>query len=262
MGFYKMKTSKNYNFENYIIHQFDILDSTNSTAFELAQNRKIFANEVIWSLQQKNGRGRLERKWQSPAGNLYFSLVLQPNINDYSQLKINDIPQISFIANCALNQVLTTIFQQQKVTKNIQNKWPNDLLIEEKKVAGILLESKISDLNCEFIILGIGVNINSSPIETIFPATNLHEYAIEVSAQILLENFLSAFTNLYQNWLRFGFKNLAILWNNNAYKINEIIKINIGNKAIEGKFLGIDNFGFAQIFSNNEIRKINYGEVC
>ena len=91
----------------------------------------------------------MDRIWSSPKGNLYFSLVLQPKV------PVAEIAQISFVAIVALRQAVEELAQV-----NIQNKWPNDLLIEEKKVAGLLLESKINQQNCEFVILGIGVKIS------------------------------------------------------------------------------------------------------
>ena len=141
-----MKNSQNYQFKNYLIHQFDEIESTNDSAFSLVENKQIFANHIIVANKQNKGRGRLNRNWESPIGNLYFSLTLQPKI------AIEKTSQISFVAVCALQIAVEKIFQQQNIVVKIQNKWPNDLLIEQKKVAGILLESKISNENCEFVI--------------------------------------------------------------------------------------------------------------
>jgi len=262
MGICSMKNLQLYNFQNFSIHQFNSLDSTNSYAYDLAEQRQIFNYTVIWALQQNNGRGRLNRQWQSPLGNLYFSVVLQPKITQNSLIQIHDIPQISFIANCALKNTIAKLLKDYNINTNLQNKWPNDLLIDGNKVAGILLESKITNHDCQFVILGIGVNITSNPIKTLFPATNLHQYSTNFTTQNLLENFLTQFDNLYKNWGQFGFSNFSHLWNDNAYKINQNININIGNKIIEGQFLGIDNQGLALVKEQNILRKISYGEVC
>ena len=170
-----MKNSQNYQFKKYLIHQFAELENTNDLAFSLAENNQIFANQIIVADKQNKGRGRLNRNWESPIGNLYFSLVLQPKI------AVEKISQISFVAVCALQKAVEKIFKQQNIVAKIQNKWPNDLLIDQKKVAGILLESKISNEDCEFVILGIGLNINSSPDGTIFPATNIKNFLCEIS---------------------------------------------------------------------------------
>ena len=256
MVFYPMKNSENYQFKKYLIHQFLEVESTNDLAFSLAENNQIFANEIIVASKQNKGRGRLNRNWESPIGNLYFSLILQPKI------AVEKISQISFIAVCALQIAVEKIFKQQKIVAKVQNKWPNDLLIDQKKVAGILLESKISNKNCDFAILGIGVNINSNPTQTLFPSTNIKNFSCEISASKMLEFFLEEFENLYENWLIFGFKNIRNLWHKNAYNLNSKININLGNSKIEGLFQEIDEEGNIVIKNhNNETKKISFGDV-
>ena len=256
MVFYQMKNSQNYQFKNYLIHQFDEIESTNDLAFSLAENKQIFANQIIVANKQNKGRGRLNRNWESPIGNLYFSLVLQP------QIAVAKISQISFVAVCALQIAVAKVFKQQKINVDIKNKWPNDLLIDQKKVAGILLESKISNKICDFVILGIGVNINSNPTQTFFPSTNIKNFSCEISASKMLEFFLEEFENLYENWLNFGFQNIRNLWHKNAYNLNSQIRINLGNSYAEGIFQEIDEEGNLVIKNhNNETKKISFGDV-
>lgn len=251
-----MKNSQNYQFKNYLIHQFDEIESTNDLAFSLAENKQIFANQIIVANKQNKGRGRLNRNWESPKGNLYFSLVLQP------QIAVAKISQISFVAVCALQIAVAKVFKQQKINVDIKNKWPNDLLIDQKKVAGILLESKISNKICDFVILGIGVNINSNPTQTFFPSTNIKNFSCEISASKMLEFFLEEFENLYENWLNFGFQNIRNLWHKNAYNLNSQIRINLGNSYAEGIFQEIDEEGNLVIKNhNNETKKISFGDV-
>ena len=251
-----MKNAKNYQFKKFLIHQFDEVESTNDLAISLAENKQIFANQIIVANQQNKGRGRLNRNWDSPKGNLYFSLVLQP------QIAIEKISQISFVAICALQMAVEKVFMQQKIYADIKNKWPNDLLIDQKKVAGILLESKISNKICDFVILGIGVNIESNPHQTLFPATNLKNFLCEISPAKFLEIFLEEFENLYENWHNFGFKNIRNLWQKNAYNLNSEIAINLGESRIEGVFEEIDEEGNIVIKNlQNERKKISYGDV-
>jgi BirA family biotin operon repressor/biotin-[acetyl-CoA-carboxylase] ligase len=251
-----MKNAQNYQFKKFLIHQFDEVESTNDLAFSLAENKEIFANQIIVASKQKKGRGRLNRNWESPIGNLYFSLVLQPKI------AVEKISQISFVAVCALQIAIEKIFKQQKIVGEIKNKWPNDLLIDRKKIAGILLESKISNKICDFVILGMGVNINSNPSKTLFPSTNLKNFSCEISSLKMLEFFLEEFENLYENWLNFGFQNIRNLWQGNAFNLNSEININLGDSMIQGFFQEIDNEGNIIIKNhNNEIKKVTYGDV-
>ena len=172
------------------------------------------------------------------------------------------ISQISFVAICALQIAVAKFFKQKKINVDIKNKWPNDLLLDQKKVAGILLESKISNKICDFVILGIGVNINSNPTQTLFPSTNIKNFSCEISASKMLEIFLEEFENLYENWLNFGFQNIRNLWHKNAYNLNSEININLGDSRVEGLFQEIDEEGNIVIKNHkNEIKKITYGDV-
>jgi BirA family transcriptional regulator, biotin operon repressor / biotin---[acetyl-CoA-carboxylase] ligase len=241
---------KNYTHKNFIIHEFEELKSTNSYAFELANLGKIFDREIILANSQTSGRGRQDRSWSSPLGNLYFSLILRPNVG------LEKISQLSFVAITALQIAV------KKLSKNsVQNKWPNDLLIDEKKVAGLLLESKISGKNCEFVILGIGLNINSNPDNTIFPAANLKDFGIEISKEEMLKNFLDEFEKIYQNWLDFGFDGIRKLWLQNAFRLKEKITVKPQGKQLEGVFEDFDLEGNLLLKIDEKIIKISAADV-
>jgi BirA family biotin operon repressor/biotin-[acetyl-CoA-carboxylase] ligase len=231
----------NWTHKNFVIHEFFELESTNKTAFDLANLGKISDHEIILAKKQNAGRGRMNRDWISPEGNLYFSLILKPKID------LAKISQLSFLAIAALNLIF----------RNSSAKWPNDLLIAEKKVAGILLESQINEKNCQFVVLGIGVNLVSNPIQTIFPAGNLKDFGIEISPQELLKKFLDEFENLYQNWLDFGFAKARKIWMNHAYRLNLEVKC---NDEI-GVFLGIDEEGNLLLKKDDKISKISVADV-
>jgi len=244
---------KNWKFKNFAIYQFEKLGSTNYEAFKMADARQIFDREIILANEQDAGKGRADRLWSSPKGNLYFSLVLQP------QVQIASVAQISFVAIIALRQAVEEIALDQNIV--IQNKWPNDLLINQKKVAGLLLESKNNQQNCEFVILGIGVNINSSPDNTIFAAGNLHEFGIKITPEILLQNFLDKFEILYQNWLSFGFVNIRKAWLSKAYRLKEKISVRDGKGKIEGIFEDMDSNGSLILKAESQIKKITAADI-
>ena len=247
---------KNWKFKNFIIHQFAELDSTNVKAFNMAESQRIFDREIILADCQSAGRGRMGRVWSSPKGNLYFSLVLQPRI------PIFQMAQISFVSIVALRQAVEELASVSKKSfLNIQNKWPNDLIINEKKVAGLLLESKINQQDCEFVILGIGVNIDSSPDNAIFSASNLKEFKIETKAEILLQIFLDKFEILYQNWQDFGFANVRNAWLSKAYKLKEKILVMDGDNKIEGIFEDLDSEGSLILLVNGARKKINAADI-
>ena len=248
-----MNSCKTIQYKNFTIHQFDVVDSTNDLAKNLANNRQIFDREIIVANQQNKGRGRLDRQWVSPQGNLYFSLVLQPKI------AIEKISQMSLVVIVILNLAV------QKIAKNfqlkIENKWPNDLLINNKKVAGILLESINYNNICEYLIIGIGVNINSIPPDLSNIADKLQNYFPTITAEEMLEKFLDEFEVLYQNWRDFGFKNIRQLWRQNAYNLNQEITIKPSNNETRGIFKDIDDEGNLLLEINQKIHKFNCGDV-
>jgi BirA family biotin operon repressor/biotin-[acetyl-CoA-carboxylase] ligase len=248
-----MNSCKTIQYKNFTIHQFEVLDSTNDLAKNLANNRQIFDREIIVANQQNKGRGRLDRQWVSPQGNLYFSLVLQPKI------AIEKIPQMSLVVIVILNLAV------QKIAKNfqlkIENKWPNDLLINNKKVAGILLESINYNNICEYLIIGIGININSFPPDLSNIADKLQNYFPTITAEEMLEKFLDEFDILYKNWRDFGFKNFRQLWRQNAYNLNQEITIKPNNNETRGIFKDIDDEGNLLLEINQKIHKFNCGDV-
>jgi BirA family biotin operon repressor/biotin-[acetyl-CoA-carboxylase] ligase len=264
------------NYGDFIIHEFDELESTNLQALNLARNKQIFEKEIIVAGAQTKGRGRMERSWQSPKGNLYFSLVLQPKV------ELVKISQISFIAAVALRKALEGIFQysfdekmnlvdanisaelqtppslmRSGLSQKVQNKWPNDILVNGKKIGGILIEN-----DANLVVLGVGVNVLSNPQNTIFPAANLAEFGVELLPQKLLEKFLDEFEIFYKNWLDFGFVGVRNSWLQGAFRLGEEIKVNLGKKVLVGGFEDLDLEGNLVVRVGGEVVKVFYGDVC
>ncbi|NCA28861.1 MAG: biotin--[acetyl-CoA-carboxylase] ligase [Proteobacteria bacterium] len=250
-----MKLIANHKYKNFTIHHYDEILSTNQSAYNLAENRQIFDRELILANLQTKGRGRLDRAWSSPLGNLYFSLILQPKIN------LNQISKISFVVSCAIQKTFEKIFNQFEIQAEIKNKWPNDLLINNQKVAGILIEGKNSENLNEFLVVGVGINVISNPTDTIFPATNLASFSINISTLDLLKLFLDEFEVLYENWLKFGFKNIRELWLKNAFNLDQNIIIKPNNISISGVFKNIDDDGNILIEVDNKIMKFFCGDI-
>lgn len=247
-----MINRKNYFIENFLIYDFDEVESTNDLAKSLSENQQLLPNQIIIAKTQSKGKGRLNRHWQSPIGNLHCSIFLQ---NNFSLSKNN---QLSFVVACAIN---LTIQKLANKDLSIQNKWPNDLLINQKKVAGILIESqKISD-KLTNIIIGFGVNLKYHPQNSLFTADNLQNFNIDLEPLDFLQNFLPNFREIYKIWMNFGFKNIRELWLANAYKIGEEIKINCSKVNEIGLFKDLDEDGSLVLQINNFCKKINYGDV-
>lgn len=235
-------------YKNFTITHLEQTESTNSLALDLARSYQVNHNHIILSDIQTGGKGRMGRNWVSPSGNLYFSLVLKPK----KSLEISS--QLSFVAAVCLGLVLAELSND---AKRINYKWPNDILIDGKKVSGILLES-----DADFVILGIGVNIKSHPQNTNYPSCNLEEQGFVIDNKInLLKKFLDNFSNLYQKWQDFGFTPIRNLWLNKAYNLNKEIATNLPNKSLRGVFKNLDEQGNLVLETDNKIQLITSGEV-
>lgn len=253
---------KSWNYKDFTVYQYKNLDSTNDEAFKMADVGRIGDCEIIMALEQNKGKGRLNRNWVSKKGNLYFSLVLRPKVD------ITRVPQISFVAVVALRLALEGLIEGCEIC----NKWPNDLLINGRKVAGLLLESKNGGGNCNFVVVGIGVNIASKPnlddkndanfrADAFAPAC-LQDFGLKITPEILLEKFLLEFSELYQNWLSFGFVGVRNLWLQKAWKLGGEISVNEGGGKIVGIFKNLDEEGGLEMLVGGVSKKINVGDVA
>ena len=142
-------------------------------------------------------------------------------------------------------------------------KWPNDLLLNEKKFCGILIETSFIGDALDWLVLGIGINVLSFPKGTIFPATSLKEMGCkDLSDESFLQRFLENFKKYFVSWEVEGFNRVKRAWLKKAYRLNENISLNINSKKIIGKFIGIDNSGQIILKLNTEKKKIfNVGDI-
>jgi BirA family biotin operon repressor/biotin-[acetyl-CoA-carboxylase] ligase len=175
------------------IFHFDNIDSTNIKAKELAQNN-IENGSIIIAEKQTLGNGRFNRKWVSPAGGLWFSLILRPTIAPTEAPKITQIAAASIYKTLSDLNIMATI------------KWPNDILLNDKKLCGILAEMKCDMDSVHYLVLGIGMNINideSDFDESIKPiATSLKiEFNKQFERSKILANFLNHFEILYNKFV-------------------------------------------------------------
>ena len=144
------------------IFRYKKVESTNNSAIRIIKNSNIDYGMIIAN-QQKNGRGQYGKKWISYNGNLFVSFFYRL---DYLTVSLKQITKI----NCLLVKKLLSIYYKKKIVF----KKPNDLLINKKKICGILQE-KISKLNKKYLIVGIGINLIKNPNLKNYPTTNLSE---------------------------------------------------------------------------------------
>ncbi len=212
-----------------------VLDSVASTNDEAKARAADGATEgtLIWAREQTAGRGRHGRHWSSPPGNLYFSLVLRP------AMSVAEANQVSFVAAVALSDCLEALLPQGR---RLGHKWPNDVLVEGRKIAGILLESAGGD-RLEWLVLGLGVNLASHPQETDPPATSLGAEGVAVTPQALLADLCASLLVWRRRWLEEGFAPVRAAWLARAGGLDGPLRIEVGRDTLAGTFLGLDETG-------------------
>jgi BirA family biotin operon repressor/biotin-[acetyl-CoA-carboxylase] ligase len=220
----------------------NVCTSTNDIAFNAALNGEVEGTSYL-ALTQTKGRGRNQNKWSSTKGNLFLSTIIKPK-SDKSFWH-----QLSVIVGFSIIEVLVDL----GVNSNLINlKWPNDILVDEKKICGILLES--SD---NFIIVGIGLNILKTPdLETKWATTKLNDH---LKASINIKNIGLKILNKvfynYHSWEKFGFVFFKEDINKKMFNINKNIIINVNSKSnlLNGVFLGIGDSGGIKVKTNSKI---------
>ena len=233
---------------------YDTLDSTNEEAKRLARTASEDGT-LVWALEQTAGRGRRGRAWASPPGNLYASLILRP------QCPLDRAAQLGFAAALAVGDTLTSTCEQP--LDRLFYKWPNDVLLHDRKVAGILLESELGEGEFpKFVVLGVGINLVSSPRETEFPATSIAEQGLgAVSPRSALEGFASHFRAWTERWRKEGFAPIRAAWRARATALGESIRVRLEPATLHGRFIDIDQHGALLLETAGALRRIAAGEV-
>jgi BirA family biotin operon repressor/biotin-[acetyl-CoA-carboxylase] ligase len=230
---------------------YDILGSTNAEALALARAGE---RGPLWitARSQSAGRGRHASTWVSPPGNLYATLLLS------EPAAPADAPQGSFVAALALHDALS--LRAPALRDDLKLKWPNDLLLGTKKVAGILIEGESNPVFS--IAVGIGVNCVSHPSDTVFPATDLAEAGAAVSPEQVLSALAPAMERRLEQWRRGqGFSAIRIDWLARAIGVGETIRVRLPERDLFGRFQGLDKTGRLLLESADGVSVIAAGEV-
>jgi BirA family biotin operon repressor/biotin-[acetyl-CoA-carboxylase] ligase len=230
----------------------DELESTNVRAKELARQGG-FHGQVILARRQSSGRGRLQRHWESPLGGLWMSVVLRPN------LSLADASKVTLAASVAITDAFEELFSLR-----IGIKWPNDLIFNGFKIAGILGEVVGEWNTVQTLILGIGINVNF-PREQLSPllnATTLFEilkYDVDLNklAATILINLEKQVTFLENK----EFEELRVRWLKRAVSLGEEVRIMLGEQVIQGVFKGITIDGALLLETEDGEKSFIAGEV-
>jgi BirA family transcriptional regulator, biotin operon repressor / biotin---[acetyl-CoA-carboxylase] ligase len=233
------------------IRRYETLDSTNEEARRLGEAGE---QAPLWIMarEQTAGRGRRGREWVSARGNLFATLLLRPG-------KPADVcAQLSFAAALAVGDVVAQFAPAARVAL----KWPNDVLLDGKKVAGILLESS-GGRTLEWLAVGIGINLANSPSGTETPAISFTEITGSApDADDALARLAARWNAWYGAWMKTGFAALKDAWLARAAGLGERVTARLGTREVQGVFEGLADDG-ALILRENDgsATRIAAGEV-
>lgn len=232
----------------------DTIDSTNSEA-----KRRAAAGEpeftVVLARLQTAGRGRRGRLWASPEGNLYSSVILRPACRPIVGA------QVSFLAALAVYDVARALVRP---AAGIACKWPNDVLVDGRKVAGVLLESSASGGALDWLVLGVGINVAHHPgVGGAYPSTSLREecqHAPDIERVLAL--YLDALAGWYGRWRREGFAPVRAAWLARSLGLGSPVTVRLDRESLEGRFVDLDEGGALVLeLSGGARRVIAAGEV-
>ena len=232
------------------------LKTVKSTNLEIKKmiSSKVNINNLCLSADnQTDGYGRRNAKWFSYKGNIHLSILVKPKCS------INEVNQLSFMTSITLGDTLKKI----KSNINIKYKWPNDILLNKKKIAGVIIEtSSFVNKKIKWVIIGIGLNIKKSPnLNTKeFKITSLNKEKIYVRKDDFIDSFLQRFFRNYEFWKKKGFNFIKKDWISNVYKKNNKIVVKYQNNYIKGKILDLLINGGIKLKTSKETKELFYGD--
>jgi BirA family biotin operon repressor/biotin-[acetyl-CoA-carboxylase] ligase len=230
----------------------ETIGSTNDEAKRLARDGAV-EGLIVTAKQQTTGRGRRGRHWVSPPGNLYSSTLLRP------QCRAVTAVQIGFVAALGVADAIGELAPRIA----LGCKWPNDLLANGRKVSGILLETEIvaGDMP-DFVVLGVGVNLASSPRDMPYPATSLAEEGTPgIGPLAMLATYVRHFAGWLGLWRKEGFSPIREAWLARAIGLGEPIQVRLESDTLDGSFLDLDDDGALLLGVPGGSRRIAAGEV-
>ncbi|HET7577811.1 MAG TPA: biotin--[acetyl-CoA-carboxylase] ligase [Bacillales bacterium] len=220
------------------VHYRESVPSTQEIAHQLAREGA-HEGTIVVTEEQTGGRGRLGRPWHSPKGSgIWISLILRPHIPPAQA------PQLTLLAAVG---VVKGIRAATGLECDI--KWPNDILVNRKKLVGILTELQADPDQVNSVIVGMGINVNVEhqdfPDELGKIATSIRtETGREIDRADLLQHILLQIEQLYQDYLREGFHLVKLLWESNAVSLGQVIHARTLQGSIVGKAMGLSENGF------------------
>ena len=239
-------------------YYFDSIDSTQNFAASIAKNSRENGTIVV-SKKQTSGKGRLGRKWISPSGGLWFSIILHPKFD------------VSLVTLFPLASSLALAYAIEKtLRKKPELKWPNDVTLNRKKVAGMLVDLSLASNNIENLILGVGINfkIDSSKLEksikntgNYYGATTLVKKNENANATKLIQSFLVELEKICDLLNQGKVKKIINEWTKRSFTIGRKANVSTSTGKISGRAIRIDDDGALVISHARKTHRVLVGDV-
>ena len=230
------------------VHRYSTVESTNDLASQLLRDGHVPALWVT-AERQTRGRGRLGRSWVSEPGNLYASLALR------EPAPLSRVATLSLIAGVALRRALVgEVGNPERFTL----KWPNDVMLDKAKVAGVLLEASGGS-----VVIGCGVNCAHHPEGTNYPATDLAAAGLVASPAALFDRLSEDMTNALRRWnTGLGFSNIRAEWLDHAFGLGRVVTVKRGVETVSGIARTIDEDGRLVLKAGAQTIAVAAGEIA
>lgn len=225
----------------------DETGSTNDEVKALCEAAEPGQKYIVSAKRQTGGRGRRGRRWVSLEGNLFVSFGLE--------IALKDLGQAIFVIGLSLLEAIKKIAPDCDVSL----KWPNDVLVNGRKVSGILLEKAAEN----YLVIGVGVNIGAAPQteNLLFPAISLKEAGIQTERIAFLHEFVNSFDRTLRKWKTGGFAPVKESWLKYAKNLGAGIIVHMEKEQKSGKFLSVDDNGVLLLGTESGIEKIYAGDI-
>ena len=240
------------------IYYFDTIDSTQNFALKLSQKPHENGSVVI-AKRQTRGRGRLNRKWISPKGGIWLSILLRPHF-ELSQTSL--FPMVTSLA------LAIAIEKTLKIKPEL--KWPNDLTVKGKKVAGILIDVSIESNKIDYIVIGVGINFKIHPNKISkliknpkksYGITTLVNERQDDSPVELVQQFLFELEHMYNKVISNSIVEIRKEWIKRSSTIGKNVTATTTTGLLKGKAIGIDETGALHLSNKGKTQRLLAGDI-
>ena len=237
--------------------KFDEIDSTNAALKRIAeQGGEVAEGLMVWALSQTGGRGRAGRAWQSPPGNVYASFLVR------APEAVRHAPEVGFVAALAVRDAILELPRHNAPPPVVAFKWPNDVLIEGKKICGFLLELATDPDGRGWIVLGIGLNLAPVDVpDALYSVGALSESGVDTTPAHALTRIGRALDEWLTTWRVGGFGEIRERWKAYGPRVGATLTVRSPEGSISGTFAGLDDDGALLLDTPTGRRKLIVGDV-